>query len=375
MTTPTPNLLRRGLVALALLAGCGGAADAPKAPTAVRVRAVERRDAAAAARYSAVIKPASRVDVAFRVGGYVAEIARVRGLDGRWRLLQEGDHVTRGTELAAVRRADYKQKLAEAQAALAEATAARQQAELDFDRASRLSDTQSIAKAELDTARARVEAARARAAGARARVEEAETALDDSAVRAPMDGVVLRRNVELGALAAPGTVAFAIADTGSVKVDFGVPDTALDTLRLGQPQAVTTEAYRGQTFTGRITRIAPGADPKSHVFEVEVTIPNPTGALKSGMVAALALAAPGREAPVAVLPLNAIVRAPGHPGQFAVYVLDERATPARVHVRAVELGEFLGNLIPIESGLREGEKVVVMGASLLSDGEAVQVIP
>lgn len=370
------NVSRGLVIAAVLFAGCSGAASRrTKVPTAVRVRAVERSDGGGAARYSAVIAPASRVDVAFRVGGYVAGIARVRGVDGRWRLVQEGDHVTRGTELAWVRRADYKQKLAEAQAALAEATAAHEQAQLDFDRASRLSDTQSIPKAELDTARARLEATRARAAGARARVEEATTALTDSAVRAPMDGVVLRRNLEVGALAAPGTVAFSIADTDSVKVVFGVPDTALDTLRLGETQRITTEAYRGATFTGRITRIAPGADPKSHVFEVELTIPNPDHQLKSGMVAALELVGPARAKPVAVLPLNAIVRAPGHPGRFAVYVLDEQATPPVVHVREVELGDFVGNLIPIKSGLNEREKVVVMGASLLSDGEAVQIIP
>src|SRR5262249_23459300 len=188
----------------------------------------------------------------------------------------------------------------------------------------------------------------------------------------PMDGVVLARFIEVGALAAPGTPAFSVADTSTVKVVFGVPDTVLESLQLGATQAVTAEALHGAELVGRITRIAPVADPKSRVFEVEVTLDNPNDELKAGMVASLKLGdASAAAAPVAVLPLTAIVRSPAHSGQFAVYVVDKSVA----HLREVDLGEFLGNQIPIRSGLADGEQVVVMGASLLSDGEAVQVIP
>src|SRR5262249_14460098 len=154
-----------------------------------------------------------------------------------------------------------------------------------------------------------------------------------------------------------------VADTSTVKVVFGVPDTALETLKLGATQAVTAEALHGAEVIGRITRIAPVADPKSRVFEVEVTLDNPKDELKAGMVASLKLGdATVASAPVAVLPLTAIVRSPGHPGAFAVYVLD--GTTAKL--REVELGEFLGNQIPIRKGLADGEKVVVMGATLIS---------
>lgn len=360
-----------------LVAGCGPATPpAGKSLAAVRVRAVERTAARSATRYSATINPASRVDMAFKVGGYVQRVATVRGVDGKLRLIQEGDHVTAGQELAALRGADYQQKLAEVKAGLAEATAARDQAQIDFDRATKLVGSESVAKSELDQARARLEAASARVQGARVRIAEAELAVDDTRVRAPMNGVIVKRTVEVGTLAAPGTVAFAIADTSSVKAVFGVPDTELEALRLGSRQTVTTEALRGRELTGSITRIAPVADPKSRVFEVEVTLPNADDELKPGMIAALKLASDGHSAPpVAVLPLNAVVRSPGHPGRFAVFVVDDKATPAVARLREVELGEFLGNQIPIAAGLGDGDRVVVMGASLLSDGEPVQVIP
>ncbi|HZS35296.1 MAG TPA: efflux RND transporter periplasmic adaptor subunit [Polyangia bacterium] len=361
---------------LAPLAGCGAkSVAATKSATAVRLRAVERSAAANATRYSATINPATRVDLAFKVGGYVQRVASVRGVDGRARLLQEGDRVSAGQELASVRKADYEQKLAEAKAALAEALASKEQAQIDFDRATRLVGSDTVAKAELDTTRVRLDAANARADGARVRVAEAETALDDTRLRAPMDAVVVKRNVELGTLAAPGLPAISIADTQTVKVVFGVADTELEALRLGTRQTVTAEAFRGRDFEGRITRIAPIADPKSRVFEVEITIANPEGELKPGMIAALKLNEKGAAAPVAVLPLNAVVRSPGHAGRFAVYVVDQKSGAPIARLREVELGEFLGNQIPIRAGLADGDRVIVQGATLVSDGEAVQVIP
>ena len=76
-----------------------------------------------------------------------------------------------------------------------------------------------------------------------------------------------------------------------------------------------------------------------------------------------------------MLPLSAVVHSQKHAGHFAVYALDDKAIPPQVHLREVELGDFLGNMIPIKTGLMPGEKVVVQGASLLSDGELVRVLP
>jgi RND family efflux transporter MFP subunit len=369
------SLISVGLVA-AVLIGCAVEGPAPKSLTAVRVKAVERASGRNGNRYSANIEPASRVDLAFKVGGYVQRVAQVKGTDGKKRLVQEGDHVTAGEELAAVRVADYEQKLSEARAALSEAEAARDKAQLDFDRASKLVGSGAVARSELDAARTRLDATTAQVEGARVRASEGATALSDSHLRAPMSGVIAKRNVELGTLAQPGTVAFSIVDTSSVKVVFGVPDTELEALRLGTLQTVRTEAFQDREFEGHITRIAPVADPKSRVFEVEVSIANPEGLLRPGMVGGLDLGHGATvAAPLALVPLSAIVRAPGRPGRFALYVLDDKTTPPTVSLREVELGEFLGNSIPIRSGIAEGDRVVVQGATLVADGEKVQVIP
>jgi RND family efflux transporter MFP subunit len=366
------------IAALASLNGCRKASVPTPTATAVKVATVDVAGSTTANRYSAQIVAATRVDLAFKVGGYVASIAKAPGVDGKPRILQEGDAVRRNMELASLRRTDYAQKLSEALAALAQARAAAEQTRIDFERSSKLFENGSVSQAELDTTRLRHESADASLAGAKVRVEEAQTALADTSLRSPIDGIIVRRSLEEGALAAPGTVGFSVAETNTVKAVFGVPDTVLPHVQLGAMQAVTTEAYPDKRFEGRITRIAPTADVKGRVFEVEITIPNASQRLKPGMVAALSLTrtagAGGKEQPL--VPLAAIVRSPAHANQFAVFVVSNAADGhPRVQSKEVELGEYLGSVIPVRAGLQGGEQIVVQGAGLLSDGESVEIIP
>jgi RND family efflux transporter MFP subunit len=186
------------------------------------------------------------------------------------------------------------------------------------------------------------------------------------------------RNVEEGSLVAPGMVAFSVAAIGTVKAAFGVPDTALSRIQLGSEQTVTTEAYPGEEFRGRITRVSPTADANGRVFEVEITLPNEDQRLKVGMIAALSLS--DTDAEVAdvlhrVVPISAIVRSPHNAENYAVFVVEDVDGKAVARARDVVLGEYLGNVIPVVQGLTGSERVVVQGAGLLSDGEAVEIIP
>jgi multidrug efflux system membrane fusion protein len=344
----------------------------------VRVAQVDRASLSGSTRYSAQILPATRVDLAFKVGGYVALITKVKGVDGRPRVLQEGDPVTPGMLLAALRATDFAQRVDESSAGFAQAKAAAEQATIDFARASKLSERGTIAEAELDNARLAHDSTAAALAGAQARADQARTALGDTSLRSPIDGIVIKRSIEEGSLAAPGTHAFSVAETKTVKAVFGVPDTALASVRIGAEQSITTEAYPNDRFQGRISRVSPTADVNGRVFEVEIALANSDQRLKPGMVAALSLAegsAPnaGRSDPV--VPISAIVRSPAHPGQFAVFVVETAGKRAVARSKEVVLGEYLGSVIPVRQGLAGGEKVVVQGAGLLSDGEAVEIIP
>jgi len=340
-------------------------------------------------RYSANVLPNTQVVAAFRVGGYVERVEKV----------EEGDRVARGAVLAVLRQGEYLSKVGQVKAQMEEATAALQaarsqlveaetalrQAELDFKRAQNLFNTQSLTKADydgartkLDIAQAKVETARdqvkaieSRGAGARELAGEAGIALDDTSLKAPIEGVALKRMVEPGALVAPGTPAFVLADLASVKIVFGVSDVAISSLRPGAVLPVHTEALPGAVLRGRITRIAPSADLKSRLFDVELTIDNREGRLRPGMIASVVLAGAAAK-PVPVIPLGAIVRSKTRPDGYSVFVAGEDSV---ARLRDVELGEAFGNNIAVTAGVRTGERVITSGSNLVHDGERVLIVP
>jgi RND family efflux transporter MFP subunit len=166
-----------------------------------------------------------------------------------------------------------------------------------------------------------------------------------------------------------------LGDVSQVKTVFGVSDTVLPKIRIGMTLPLTSEALPGATYTGRVTRIAPTADPRTRVFEVELTVPNKDGRLKPGMVASLTLQEGARQEAVPVLPLAAVIQPPpGTPG-YMVYVAQDQGGKAVVKAQMVQLGDAMGDRIAVRGGVRVGDKVVVTGASLVHDGEAVEIVP
>ncbi len=353
------------------LTGCHAQAPYEKPLTPVTVAVVEARPTGSAVRYSATVKPDIEVAAAFKVGGYVDDLLRVKDDRGQPRDVQEGDRVSRGDALGRVRTSDYDQRLAQARSAVAEAEAIHASAQLDYDRAARLFDRKSITKPEIDAAKARLDASAAKVDGARAALAETQIVVTDTVLRSPIQGVVLKRLVERGTLVAPGQPAFSLADTSSVKVSFGVPDVDVKSLKIGHPQRVTFDALKGRDFNGRITSIAPAPDPGSRVYEVEVTIPNPHNEIDVGFIATLYLSGdPGRTMPA--IPLEAVVNPPDRPGQYAVFVLADEGGQSVARLRPVTLGDMAGNFISVTSGLTVGQRIIVRGATLVVDGERVR---
>jgi RND family efflux transporter MFP subunit len=355
------------------LVGCSNAESEPRALIPVRTAVVREISTGSETRYSANIVANAQVDLAFKSGGYVQSIRQVRGADGRLRNVDIGDWVTKGTVLAVVRQKDYSDTREQARAQLARAQADYDHAKLNFDRTSNLYSTQSATKPEYDSAKAQNDSAIAGLNNAKAALAQAETALGDSSLRVPFDGWIVKRNLELGALVGPSTPSFTIADTRSVRAIFGVPDNAMSKVRLGQRQAVMTDVFP-QSFQGQVTAISPSADPKSRVYSVEVTIPNPKNQLKAGMIASLNIS--GEKLPRALLavPLSAVIRDPQKPDDFAVLIAEGASDPATVRARSVELGDAYGNMVQVLGGVNAGDRVVTTGATLVKSGEQVRVI-
>jgi RND family efflux transporter MFP subunit len=411
------------MAAFALTMGCKTKAQ-EKTVKPVKVKTVETHSGTSSVRYSASIRPSSQVEVAFKVSGYVEAIKHESG-----RHIQAGDIVHKGGVLAQLRQSDYVAKVNEAKsqqgearssletssaqlkeaitaietsrAQLKDSEAAHERARLDYERAEALFMTQSITKPEFDAAKerfdvskAKLDAAKAQLAVAEAKVNTARyqigaaesrvrtteatvyTAsipLGDAQLRAPWSAVVIERKVEVGQLVSTGTPAFVLADLTSVKAAFGVPDLALQNFKLGDTLTMTTDAIPGTEFTGHISRISAAADQSSRVFDVEVTIPNPEGLLKPGMIASMAVMESGATTEIPVVPLTSVTRSTNDPNAYAVLVVEDAGGKHVARLRNVTLGESYGNSVAVNSGVKPGEIVITTGVTQIKDGEEVRI--
>lgn len=345
---------------------------AAKSPTPVHVVDVALYSPSEDLRYSASVVPFAEAVLSFKSAGYVTEIKQIAGADGRRRNIGSGDYVVRGTVLAQIRHQDLKNQLDQATATLSAAQAQNVEATKDYERAKTLYASESLTKPDFDRAQAKFDSTLAAVDQATANVHQAQLALQDADLTAPFSGYILARNIELGNLAAPGTPAFTIADTSSVKISFGVPDYAVSRLRLGQQFSIHLQDDPKE-YNGRVTSIAASANEKNRVFAIEVTVSNPKASLKPGMIASLSLTGV-HKTPVTAVPLSAVLADPGSSGRYAVFIAQEQGGKWVAHLRKVALGETHESDVAVE-GVNPADRVVVVGAAGLKDGDIIQVLP
>jgi len=377
------------ILALALATGSCQKQKTPEAAIqTVRAATVDEIHPDTPERYSATISAVAQVDLAFKSAGLIDRIHQVKGADGRIRDVQPGDYVAEGTELAVVRRVDYEQRVQQTrdqteavEAQLAQAEVGLRQAQQDYTRAANLYQSASITKPEYEQAKTRFDSATAQVAVAKANVATAHTAtsqaqlpLNDTSVRAPFAGWITARNVERGSLVGNATVGFSLVDTHIVKALFAVPDISLKSIRLGQRLTVILDALQ-HPVNGIVTAISPQADPRTHVFSIEVSIANPSGEVRPGMIGGLTLGPTLSPTPKLVVPLSAVVRAPSNPNGFAVFRLVDRAGKTYAVAQNITPGGTYGNSVEVTSGLTSGERIIGLGGELLRDGQEVRLLP
>jgi RND family efflux transporter MFP subunit len=355
-------------------AACKHASIVAPAPLPVHTAVAQSIDVQNGTKYSANIVPYAQVTLSFQSAGYIDHIRQVKSSSGGVRNIDQGDRVLKGMVLAEVSPQDYLNKLQQAKAQLGRAQADQQKAQLSFDRVAALYASQSATKPDYDSAKAQLDTANSSVSGAQAQIGEAKTALNYCYLKAPFNGWLVSRNVDLGTLVGPATNGFVLADTSSVKAVFGVPDTYINRVKLGNRLTVTTDSLP-YPITGRVSAISPAADQKSRVFSVEVTLPNPKNELKSGMIASLTLAGDALPHSIVAVPLSAVIRDPGRSDGFAVMTAEGSGDVVKAQLRPVELGETYGNMIAAKGGISPGERVITSGVTLIKSGDQVRIIP
>jgi membrane fusion protein (multidrug efflux system) len=367
--------LRRaiGLIVLGL-AGCGhqAATKAPPIPVGVAiVTAAEiRKDAP-----TAVIESSASVDLASGVGGHVRDILTRLDADGLPRPLRAGDQVTAGTVLARVSESGYAEKVSQAEVHLAEARVEAVIAKQNLDGIERSAPERAGRESDLRAARLRLETALARVDAVLKQVDESRAALDAALIRAPIDGVVVRRLVDEGKTISPGTICFLLGDTSSLKAVFRVTLSQARDLKVGGKAMITVPLEPIPPLNGLVSRIDPRADDARGAFDVELAIPNTKRLLTPGMIVSLKQLRGGMPSTLVAVPVSALIRSGSSPGADSVMVVEERDGTMIARARGVKLGETMGEMVDVTEGLQPGESVIVQGAALARDGGAVEVVP
>ena len=184
-------------------------------------------------------------------------------------------------------------------------------------------------------------------------------------VRAPFDGVITVRNVDVGTLVSTGTtLLYRISQTGSLRCYVNVPQSNANSVHLGQPAQLTVSNYPGRRFRGQVARTANVLDPASRTMLVEVDVPNNDGALFPGMYAEVDLGSSLKNPPLVIPAQALLVRSDG--AQVAT-VNGEGI----VHLQKVSVGRDYGDRVEILQGIQEGATILAAPGETAREGAKI----
>jgi membrane fusion protein, multidrug efflux system len=240
-------------------------------------------------------------------------------------------------------------------------------AQLSLDRAKQLAERQFGPQATVDSAQAAFDQA---SAG----IAKTEAIISQKLVRAPFDGELGVRKVEVGQYLTAGTQIVSLTDLSALYANFTVTEKDSGHLKVGQIVRIAVDAYPGQTFEGKITTIEPQIATETRNIRVQATIQNPDRILKPGMFTTTTVVLPDKP-PVITVPETAVdYTLYGD----SVFLLGEKKeedgkTSLTVTRTFVQTGKRLEGRAEILKGLKDGDRVVSVGQLKLQSGAAVTV--
>jgi len=321
-------------------------APPPEAVTSAKVESAEWQASRPAV---GTLVPVRGVTLSSEVAGLVREI----GFDS-------GAYVKRDDMLVKL---DTSVEEAQLAAARADADLAR----ANLARARALRAAGSNAPADLDVAESRARAAAANVATLQATIAK-------KTIRAPFEGRLSIRQVELGQVMTSGTPIASLQSIDPIYAEFWLPQQTLSELNLGMKARLRTDVFPQASWEGTLTTVNSEVDAATRNIRVRATYPNADGRLRAGMFANVELLSPEKRS-VLVIPATAVLYAPYGDSVFA---LEEKRDPAGnptliAHQKFVRLGERRGDLVAVVNGLTAGETIVSSGAFKLRNGSPVVV--
>ena len=344
--------------------------------------------------------------VAVVANGYV--VARTKAavsakIPGRLAFLNvsEGSSVQKGDIIARLDNADYAAAVGQADAQVASAKATLIEAQSDRDQLQRefvrvrdihtqnpnLVSTQEVENADSKARQgdARAEAQQARVAAAAAALRVAQANLENTYIRAPFSGTVLRKEAEVGEVVAPSVgggltrgAVVTMADLATLEVEVDVNEAYIARISNAQQARITLDAYPDTAFRGLVRQVVPTADRQRATVQVKVSIVDRDPRILTEMGAKVeflqapratpAGAAQPVERPRMLVPADAVR---SEDGRSIVWIVRD----GRLQKRDVDAGPVSGNLREIRSGLSGGEQLLVAGVETPREGQRVKVGP
>ncbi len=298
--------------------------------------------------------------------------ARTNGYVKAWHT-DIGAKVKEGDVMADLEAPDVDAQFRQANAALSQARANLEIAKLNFARSQDLLKTKVISQQEFDQNRTNMEAMEAAAQAADASAQNLVVQQGFQKITAPFDGVVTRRNIDVGSLVSgngnssnSGQELFHIARTDILRVFIQVPQVYSSLVDVGTPAWLELQENPGEKFQGKVAHISGALDASTRTLNTEVQVPNESGRLFPGSYANVHLILQLKNVSN-ILPINTVIFRAQHP---QVGVVDSSNV---VHLKEVTLGHDFGTSMEITGGIAPNDRVIVNPPDSLSDGETVQV--
>lgn len=326
-----------GATAAVVLASCGGHAEEE---TQTRTAAVigdtitvERSVIDATIEAAGTARPYAEATLATKLMGTITAVA-----------VREGDYVQAGAILARIDARDLSAKDGQVRAGIAEAEAMRAEAETHVNRMRTLYREDAASKAQLDAAETAYARSKAAVAAARAADEELGAIAAYSTIRAPFAGTIVRRFVDAGAFAAPGSPLLTIQDARRLRVSVTAAPAAVHAVRRGSQVRALIE---DKAVVALVEGVVPTA---GSLYTINAIVDNANGAFMPGSAAKLALPLGKREA--ILIPTHSVI----HRGDLTGVYL---GTGTSTELRWIRLGQTFEDSVEVLAGLRSGDRIVV----------------
>ena len=321
-------------------------------PALVRVAPVETGEVTPQTEFIGTVFYEEVSDVASEVSGRVEQVR-----------IEDGQHVKQNQILIRLGADILKQRLLATSATYEQALADLEIARIELKRMEKLYQTKSISQQSYDEDRFEVKGIEKRVDSLKAEVERIGIELQKKTIRAPFDGIIIKRHVDRGEWLAEGETVAILAKDDVVDIVVNVSEKFIPLIQIGMPIKAT---INGKEISGSVLTIVPRGDVATRTFPVKVRIPN-TQALFEGMSARVELPV-GQPRKTLVVPRDAVITVFGQTVVFTVQDAKARKVPVNV------IG-YQGLVAGIEgTGLAEGMSVVVKGNERLRNGQMVSTL-